>query len=236
MSFSRSVENLRCIYIYYIARFSDILFKFWDSLFLYWDLCVNGNLAQVPLEAKSTYFYLLPQDIDNHLDNTWPPLGLDFFLCVFLIKVSARGEHCNQVLVWSQINSGKRISVRLGQVFFLVMFVSDLKYIFVQGTVAVFSFHGYCCATRFLFGRRVEHHHIWTLCKQLWVKFGIRKITFDNLLSLHVLHWETSRSKCWDLCTPAAVPKKEDLWAGDRWNLIRWRVTALFLQPRWTLS
>lgn len=26
MSFSRSVENLRCIYIYYIDRFSDILF------------------------------------------------------------------------------------------------------------------------------------------------------------------------------------------------------------------
>lgn len=26
MSFSWSVENLRCIYIYYIDRFSDILF------------------------------------------------------------------------------------------------------------------------------------------------------------------------------------------------------------------
>lgn len=32
MSFSRPVENLRCIYIYYIERFSDFLCKFPGSL------------------------------------------------------------------------------------------------------------------------------------------------------------------------------------------------------------
>lgn len=34
MSFSQAVENLRCIYIYYIDRFTGILFKFLGPLLI----------------------------------------------------------------------------------------------------------------------------------------------------------------------------------------------------------
>lgn len=63
MSFSQSVENFRCIYIYYIDRFSHILFKIAGSLsFAPLGLDgANANRDQVPLKAKSTYCSLLPQ-------------------------------------------------------------------------------------------------------------------------------------------------------------------------------
>jgi len=79
MSFSQSVENLRCIYIYYIDRFSHILLKI-AGLLSFAPLGLDGanaNLGQVPLKAKSTYCSLLPWGhLKNFLD-VWPPLSLD---------------------------------------------------------------------------------------------------------------------------------------------------------------
>lgn len=46
MSFSQSVENLRCIYIYYIERFSDITSLNFETRFSCignWKVCESGS-------------------------------------------------------------------------------------------------------------------------------------------------------------------------------------------------
>lgn len=82
MSFSQSVGKLRCIYIYYIDRFSDMLFACRGSLFfLCRDWKLRMDLAQVPPKNKSTYCSVLSQDT-RHFLVPLPPLCLDLS-CVF---------------------------------------------------------------------------------------------------------------------------------------------------------
>lgn len=58
MSFSQSVENLRCIYIYYIDWFSDMLFKLRLAFALQWIREVKIIIAKV---VQIAYCYLLSE-------------------------------------------------------------------------------------------------------------------------------------------------------------------------------
>lgn len=77
MSFSRSVENLRCIYIYYIDGFSDL-----QIALLFWDQRVRTPIWLKSLSKRKALICTscLPQEM-YHFVHTWPPPKLDFF-CV----------------------------------------------------------------------------------------------------------------------------------------------------------
>lgn len=85
MSFSQSVENLRCIYIYYIDWFSDMLFKLRLAFALQWTREAKIIIAKV---VQIAYCYLL--SFGSFLKKFFFTFVLLFFVFVFLINASFR--------------------------------------------------------------------------------------------------------------------------------------------------